>query len=141
MSSSAHRLLTRLGRWPRRLAALACLLLAAGSAVVPDAGRSSGRGASTLRSGEVAVPVPVQTVGEVKPGRRVGVLVPSEQATGPAALVADGLRVVSVQAGDSGIEAGAVVVVATDRAHAVQLARYATRPLLMIVDDLAETDQ
>jgi hypothetical protein len=135
-SSSVQRLLIRLGRWPRRLAALACLLLAAGSALVPDAARAPAPRAAGLRSGEVAVPVPVQNVGEVKPGRRVGVLAPPEQPEQRAVLVADRLRVVSVRSGGSGADAEAVVVVATDRAAAIQLARYATRPLLMIVDDL-----
>jgi hypothetical protein len=133
--SPVHRLLIRVGRWPRRLAALACLLLAAGSALVPDAGRAAARGSIGLRAGEVAVPVPVQNAGEVKPGRRVGVLAPPEQPAQRAVLVADRLRVVSVRPAGSGVDADAVVVVATDRAAALQLARYATRPLLMIVDD------
>ena len=85
------------------------------------------------------MPVPVQNVGEVKPGRRVGVLAPPDEPTQRAVLVGDRLRVVSVRSGGSagsGPDADAVVVVAADRAAALQLARYATRPLVMIVDDL-----
>jgi hypothetical protein len=141
MSGSAQRLLARIGRWPRRIAALLCLLLAAGSALVPHAPAASGSHGlgARLRTGEVAVPVQIASgVASVRPDDRVGVLAPpaDSDTAGDAVLVADHLRVVSMTKASGLSEAGTVVVVATDRARALQLARYVSRPLLMIVDDL-----
>lgn len=137
MIGSAQRLFARVGRWPRRVAALLCLLLAAGSALAPHAPARSNRRPS-LRPGEVAVPVAVQTSTDVAAGDRIGVLAgPSDLGDG-AALVADQLRVLSVRAGLGGLtgDATTVVTVATTRVAAVQLARYANRTLLLITDPL-----
>jgi hypothetical protein len=77
--------------------------------------------------------VSVQSAADVGAGDRVGVLA----ASGGATLIADRLRVLSVRATGSGLagDATAVVTVATDRAHAVMLARYAGRALMLISDD------
>jgi hypothetical protein len=141
MSASAQRLLARIGRWPRRIAALVCLLLAAGSALVPPAPATSapnGLGAH-LRAGEVAVPVQVASgAASVRPADRVGMLAPpvDDEVGGQAVLVADHLRVVSVSSGSGLADAPTIVTVATDRPRALQLARYASRSLLMIVDEV-----
>lgn len=141
MSLSTRRLLARIGRWPRRIAALICLLLAAGSALLPDTRAATvtperGTGAR-LRPGEVAVPVPIGSAGagDVRPGDLVGVLAVPADSTSSAALVADRLRVTSVRSGAAlGGDIGSVVVIATDRARALRLARYSSRPLLLIMD-------
>jgi hypothetical protein len=139
MFRPAPRLLVRIGRWPRRIAALICLLLAAASAVVPHPAAPSTPGVR-LRAGEVAVPVQIARVAaSIRPGGEVGVLAPpaDDAESGDAVLVADHLRVVSVARGSGlGDDPAATVVVATDRAGALRLARYVSRPLLMIVDDL-----
>jgi len=77
--------------------------------------------------------VAVQSAADVDAGDRVGVLVTSTGAT----LIADRLRVLSVRTAGSGLagDATAVVTVATDRAHAVVLAHYAGRALMLISDD------
>jgi hypothetical protein len=137
MSASVQRLFVRIGRWPRRIAALICLLLAAGSALAPHPpARAADRPA--LRPGQVAVPVTVSSAGEVAAGDQVGVLSTPSDAGDDAALVADHLRVLSVHSGGASLtgDASAVVTVATDRAVAVELARYAERTLVLITDDL-----
>ena len=72
MSASLQRLLVRIGRWPRRIAALICLLLAAGSALVPHAARREPPTGRALRRGQVAVPVTVSSAGDVAAGDQVG---------------------------------------------------------------------
>lgn len=141
MSLSTRRLLARIGRWPRRIAALLCLLLAAGSAVLPNTRAATGaaeRGtAARLRSGEVAVPVPIGSAGagDVRPGDLVGILAVPADSTASAALVADHLRVMAVRSGAAlGGDTGSTLVIATDRARAVRLARYSSRPLVLIID-------
>lgn len=146
---SLRRIGARLGRWPRRIACLACLLLAAGSALSPSAATSSaaaGRsgGVDALRAGEVAVPIAVSAGGTatvVRPGDRVGVLAGSSAdgftaRRGSAVLVADQLRVLTVEKAEGGIGGDAMVsvVVATSRSGAVRIARFTGRPLLLIAD-------
>src|ERR1700710_128250 len=100
--ASWNRLLLRLSRWPRRIAGLACLLLARLSAVQPADGAPAASRASTpplarLRPGQVAVPLSVaafETSGLLRVGARVGVL--TGPADGPVRLAADGLRVLSI---------------------------------------------
>jgi hypothetical protein len=139
MFRPAPRVLVRIGRWPRRIAALACLLLAAASAVGAHPAAPSTSGVQ-LRRGEVAVPVQLARVApSVRPADEVGVLAPpaDSDTAGDAVLVADHLRVLSVTRGSEvGNDAAATVVVASDRAGALRLARYVSRPLLMIVDEL-----
>lgn len=120
----------RIGRWPRRIAALACLLLAAASALPRHA---PAQPPHRLHAGQVAVPIAVQSAADVDAGDHVGVLVASSSAT----VIDDRLRVLAVHPAESGLaaEATAVITVATDRAHAVVLARYAGRALMLISDD------
>jgi hypothetical protein len=146
--------LARLSRWPRRIAALICLLFAAGTALAPSgpartaAHRAAGHAAG-LRPDEVAVPVPVSQPGLerlVRPGERVGVLAappaagfgaaPARDSPG-AVLVADHLRVLSLAAGDGaglGADSAPTVVVAATRTEAIRLAAYAGSPMMLFVD-------
>jgi hypothetical protein len=144
MFAVPHRVLVRLGRWPRRIAAVTCLLLAAGSALVPHApAATSAR--HQLGPGEVAVPVTVAVVTAAAPGSRIGLLaapagssgLPGERA-GPATLVADRLRLLAITHSDGGLTgtSGTVVTVAASRTIAIELARYADRALVMIADNL-----
>jgi hypothetical protein len=137
MSASVQHVIARIGRWPRRIAALVCLLLAAGSALVPrPPARATDRPA--LRAGQVAVPVTVSSASEVIAGEHVGILAAPSDDGADATLVADRLRVLSVRTGAASLtgDTGAVVTVATVRAVAVELARYADRTLVLITDDL-----
>lgn len=124
----------RIGPWPRRLAAVLCLLLAAGSALAPPPAHRvhPAVGASRLRPGQVALPVPVPAAGVelVRPGVLIGLL--SQRR-----LVADRLRVLAVRAPDQSVsgDASAVVVVAVDRPQAGQIAASAGH-LALIVDEL-----
>jgi hypothetical protein len=137
--------LVRLARWPRRIAALVCLLLAAATAVVPRAPVASSAGPRLL-PGEVAVPVTVAVATTAAPGSRIGLVaapagssgMPGERA-GPATMVADRLRVLAIARSDGGLAgtSGTVVTVAASRAIAVDLARYADRALVMITDSLS----
>ncbi|HEY8300380.1 MAG TPA: hypothetical protein VIG48_00645 [Jatrophihabitans sp.] len=126
----------RIGPWPRRLAALVCLLLAAGSALTPappgPAHPAVGY-ASRLHAGEVALPVPVAAAGVdlVRPGLQIGLLAQHR-------LVADRLRVLAVHPGDQTLsgDSSAVVVVAVSRSRAATIAGSATDRLVLIVDEL-----
>jgi hypothetical protein len=147
---SLRRIAARLGRWPRRIACLVCLLLAAASAVsshsaptaAADDARNSGAG---LRAGQVAVPVAVDVRGtatSVRPGDRVG-FVAGASVDGFAArpddavLVADHLRVLALENADSGLgsDATVTVVVATSRVNAVRIAGFNGRTMLLIADE------
>jgi hypothetical protein len=136
-SQRMARTSVRLGRWPRRLAALVCLLLAAGSALDP-APTHTARGspsavAARLRPGEVAVPVPVSAAGAAlaRVGERVGLVAPH-------GMLADRLRVLSIHPPDQSLSGddSAVVVVAASRAQAVLVARSTAVRLVLIADDL-----
>jgi hypothetical protein len=147
MFRDRRTLLRWLGRWPRRVAALLCLLLAAASAVTDGSAAhpaaKSGSG-PRLAAGQVAVPVPVTVAADAAPGDRVGVLAgPGDDSTtgdlpppGRATLVADGLRVLSVRDPDSGLTGSdvTIVVVAASRTLAVRLARYSGRAMVLITD-------
>ena len=140
--------LLRLSRWPRRIAALVCLLLAAASTLTPadrtePPARQAGNPIATgLSPGQVAVPVPLTSgpaTAFVRAGDHVGVLTSSDETTraGPT-LVADGLRVLAVSGGAGAADALStdtpVILVAADRADAVRLAAVANRALLVVVD-------
>lgn len=138
-------LLLRLSRWPRRIAALVCLLLAAASTLAPADGSPAARKlpgnpiAEALRSGQVAVPVTVasaRAAAIVHAGDHVGVLTaPDETGRAGPTLVADGLRVLAAAQGGDAMSAEApVIVVAADRTEAVQLAAVAAESLLVVVD-------
>ena len=133
----------RLGRWPRRIAALACLVLAAGSALVPQsptAATARAGIAARLNGAEVAVPLPISVLPPdlVRPGDHVGVLAAADDATSPASLVADGLRVLSLRTDTAAMtsDSATVVVVAAQRAEVVRLARFSTGRLVLFVDRL-----
>jgi hypothetical protein len=134
-SQRMARASARIGRWPRRLAALGCLLLAAGSALAPtDTVRGSpSRTAARLGPGEVAVPVPVSAAGAAlaRVGERVGLVAPH-------GMLADRLRVLSVHPPGESLSGddSAVVVVAVRRAQAVLVARWTAARLVLIADDL-----
>ena len=147
MARRLNPFLLRLSRWPRRIAALVCLLLAAASTLVPADGspaphhsRAGNPVAAALHAGQVAVPVTVSSaraLGFVRTGDHVGILTaPDETDRAGPELVADGLRVLAVS-GDGAALSGdsPVVVVAADRAQAVRLAAGSARPLLVVVDD------
>ena len=146
MASSLSRSLARLSRWPRRIAALGCLLLAGASAITPrsaDPARAAPRPPSvgdSLRPGEVAVPVPVTSspsIGFVRRGDRIGFVAgPSDASTAAASgLIADRLRVLAVSAQDDAGARSTSVVVAASRADAVRLGAIGERPVLVVVDD------
>lgn len=129
----------RIGRWPRRVAALVCLLLAAGSTLVPPAARPVAATSvpARLHDDEVAVALPVGAGADLaRPGDRVGVLAAAQQAGAPAALVADRLRVLRVSAADDslGSPATSTVVVAVARSDAVRLVRFSADRLVLMVD-------
>ncbi len=141
---SLNRVLIRLSRWPRRVAALSCLLLAAASAVSPANGSDPPRSPRTanpiaagLADGQVAVPVRASSVPSadlVRVGDRVGLLTGTDDGGEPATLVADRLRVLAVSSGQDLSTAEPVVVVAANRDQAVRIATSGTRPLLIVVD-------
>ena len=85
------------------------------------------------------LPVSVDGVRAVRAGDRVGVLAvpPDTASSAAAALVADRLRVLSVSAASTalGDSSTAEVLIATDRVHALRLARYSAQPLILILDD------
>lgn len=145
MFRDRRTLLRWLGRWPRRVAALLCLLLAAASAVTDgSAAHPAAKSGPRLAAGQVAVPVPVTVAADAAPGDRVGVLAgPGDDSTsgdllppGRATLVADGLRVLSVRDPGSGLTGSdvTIVVVAASRTQAVRLARYSGRAMVLITD-------
>ncbi len=135
------RLSARIGRWPRRIAALCCLLLAAASAVTQPSHSSNVRTglAHRLRAGEVAIPLAVAagSAAIVQPGDRVGVVDAADDAAS-AALLADGMRVLSIRSEDASLsgDASATVVVAATRSQAVAVAHTTSDRLVLIVDEL-----
>ena len=142
-ASPLARLSARIGRWPRRVAALACLLLAAASALAPTPAPATGhRSGLGLATGEVAVPLTVVTPASlIAAGDRVGVIVADDPLAGgaaPAGLIADRLRVLEVHTDDQALSSGpgTVVVVAARRTEAVVIARFSTERLVLIVDEL-----
>jgi hypothetical protein len=151
VARSLNPFLIRLSRWPRRIAALVCLLLAAASTLAPASGTSAPAPAkhvdnpiaAGLAPGQVAIPVTISSgraAAFVHVGDHVGVLAPSDETTRTRPdLVADGLRVLAVSgAADSGGSMtgdAPVVVVAAGRADAVRLAAAVSRPLLVVVDN------
>jgi hypothetical protein len=139
LATRLRHLSARIGLWPRRIAALICLLLAAGSALVPPrppTARPPIGLAARLRGDEIAVPVPVSATSAalVRPGDRVGVVAAGNRST----LVADHLRVLAVRTDSDGLSgtADAVVVAAASRSDALALAGFATERLVLIVDEL-----
>lgn len=143
MSSSLAALLSALGHWPRRLAALACLLLALGAAVSghrPPAHAASADPARELGPGQRAVPVRLVGVDArtyLRPGDHIDLLAAgSDEPPGSGALIAEHLRVLALVPGDTGPSTdGGAVIVAAGRTDALQIAGQAGRPLLAVRTD------
>ena len=120
LAQRAARTSARIGRWPRRIAALVCLLLAAGSALSPAARqrpargrRQPGRGCAPARSRCRS-----RSAARRADTRPAGVR--GSVCCSPRGLVADRLRVVAVRRRRRRAvrRRAAVVVVAVDRARA-----------------------
>jgi hypothetical protein len=144
MPSALRRWTLVLGRWPRRLAAVACLLLAAGSALShrPATAAGSAHPAATnaiadaLPTGEVAVPVTLARTGAgfVHRDDHIGLYAsPAAGDAGDTQLVADGLRVLSVST-DTGTDGASIVIVAADRGTALRIAAVSQSTLLAVLD-------
>lgn len=141
--------LTRLGGWPRRVAALLCLLLAGGTALArpaaPSASPRTEHGlTSRLRHGQVAVPVVLDAAaatGFLRPGDRIGLLAaPADGFPGTgssAGLIADRLRVLAISGGTGSIggDQGATVIVAADAGTAQRIAAASAGRLLPVLDE------
>jgi hypothetical protein len=150
--SSAY--LARLGRWPRRVAALGCLLLAFASAVTsrhgPRASATGERGSanplvSRLRSGQVAASLTLADPGAsgfLRPDDRVDLYATPGSPGDPPACAADrtplgtGLRVLAVSgsAGGLGGEETSRLIVAVSRNAAAQLASLQTCGMFAVLD-------
>jgi hypothetical protein len=145
MFASLRAALPRLSRWPRRIAALCCLSLAAVSALTPARGREPAQATTTadlLRRGEVAVSVGVTSApSDLQRGDRIGLLAaPAEGGLEPAGslheaqLLADRLRVLAVaRSGTSGTDPPTVLVAAR-RDQALRIAATTGRSVLVVVD-------
>ncbi len=99
-----------------------------GAALLPASARTAG--------GEVAVPVRVAeplVAALIRPGDRVDLLAASSEAGPAAAVVATGVRVLSVPATPDDPGEGTLVVVAADRATASRLAAAAVTSRLSLV--------
>jgi hypothetical protein len=147
----------RLAGWPRRVAALTFLALAAVSAIgdqtgtrtsahgQPDSVRTAGRGPASsgltagLPPGFVAAPVQVADAAAthlIKAGDWVDLLEPPAAEGAAAAVVARGLRVlVVVPAAGSGGQLGAELVVAADEQTELRLATAVSGRVFVAVRD------
>lgn len=141
MFTSHHRTLARLSRWPRRIAALGCLLLAGASAVVPAGGRATPRRIASLGAqlnrDEVAMSVAVASAPSyLHRGDRIGLLAgPDESGSNlRSGILADRLRVLAVPPVDSSGTDPPTVLVAANRAAAIRIAATTGRPALVVVD-------
>lgn len=145
------RLSARIGRWPRRLACAACLLLAALSALGGTgsdsaAGRPLRSGpAAQLRPGEVAVPVTLAdpaAAGYLRPGDQLGLLADpaspvTGQPSGRASVLAEDVRVLAITRSSgiaSGADEGATLLVAARRDQALRIAAAAADAITPILD-------
>lgn len=146
--------LARLGRWPRRVAALGCLLLAFASAVSARHGpRASAAGehgsgnplASRLRPGQVAASVSLDDPGAarlLRAGDRVDLYATSNSGDPPACAAAartplgSGLRVLAVSgpSGGFGGDGASRLIVALSRGAAAQLAALQTCGMFAVLD-------
>lgn len=156
MRTRSRRLVRRLSGWPRRVAALVCLLLAAVSAVgvgqphpsapagavAPGGVGSGNRNAHPVRAMPVRLAAPLAAV--VHRGDRIDLLAaPSEPGVAAraspfgaaaAAVVIRHVRVLAVRMPPQALGDGdAVVVVAVRSDQALRLAQYAQAVLLVSV--------
>jgi hypothetical protein len=147
--------LARLGRWPRRVAALGCLLLAFASAVTsrhsPRASATGEQGSanplvSRLRSGQVAASLTLADPGAsgfLRSGDRVDLYAtPGASGDPPACAAAgrtplgSGLRVLAVSGSSGGLggEGTSRLIVAVSRNAAAQLAALRTCGMFAVLD-------
>jgi hypothetical protein len=145
--------LSRLGRWPRRIAALCCLVLAAGSAVTARRGPAAGADAgshsgnpilSRLSPGKVAAPVTVggtAATGYLRTGDRIDLYATADDSSACTGLagaspIGTALPVLAVGgsahaiAGDDHLG----LVVAVDHAVAARLATLQTCGMFAVLD-------
>jgi hypothetical protein len=153
MTRTLYARLARLGRWPRRIAALLCLVLAAASALSaqrPVAARVPATAAPTgvagrLAPGQLAVPVTLSDDSATRylhTGDRIDLYAtpdPASIVTAPAALVGTGLLVIEVlpspaAAGPANGTDGTRVIVAVERRLAGRIAGTNGRMILAVVD-------
>jgi Flp pilus assembly protein CpaB len=142
--------LLRLNGWPRKLAALACLVAAAGSAVAGGHGaRANARGTPAAvhhPGGGTGLAVPIRfdagLASTVRPGQRIDVLAaPSEDAPARArdaplaSVVVRSARVIAVRLPSelTGASDQAVIVVAVPRQDALRLTAFAGSVLVPAV--------
>lgn len=150
MPPSLRNLLIVLGRWPRRLAAVACLLLAGTSALAAraDASRPGAEASQPARPSaagdRLGVPVHVRGGGYLRAGDRVDLIsapVTAAPAFGDTDPPGDGLRPAAgatvvagdvrvVRVGPSADGDGSDLVVSVDRATALRLAALGSRELV-----------
>ncbi|MGI8761181.1 MAG: RcpC/CpaB family pilus assembly protein [Jatrophihabitantaceae bacterium] len=138
-----------LGRWPRRIAAAACLLLAAASALSAQrapVGTAApvvpGTPVERLAPGQVAMPVRLAGGASfVKPGDRVDLLAAAgdpglDAAPATLRIAAEGLLVLAVTEAkpDTGSADGVEVLVATERTVAARIAALGTRQIFAALD-------
>lgn len=151
MTPTLHARLARLGRWPRRVAALGCLALAAVSALsaphrtpadTPKGGPAPAGIAARLAPGQVAVPVTLSddsASAYLRSGDRIDLYATSNPDSGgpkPAVPVAARLPVISVltPSADRQASGGTRVIVAADAATAARVAGAAGQPILAVID-------
>lgn len=140
MFVSLRATLARWSRWPRRLAALGCLALAAASALGPPSRAATHRAPTTadlLRAGEVAISVSVtSTPSALQRGDHIGLLTGADdsgRAPPSAAVIADRLRVLAAPRAGDGADTTSILV-AADRATAVRIAANTPGPMLVVLD-------
>jgi hypothetical protein len=150
MTRTWYDRLTRLGRWPRRVAALLCLALAAASAlsgrhgpVHPSHSPARHPGiAAELAPGRLAVPVVLSddaASSYIRSGDRIDLYASADDGAGvsrPATLVAAGLPVISVLTPkyDSPGAGGTRVIVSAEPLIAARIAGTNSQSILAVVD-------
>lgn len=132
MSPTLNRLLLQLGRWPRRIAVVVCVVLAVASSISGRAsdGPQAAAPLARLKAGQVAVPVTLSqggTDGVITSGDHVGLLTAST-------VVADHLLVLRVSAVPTGEDGTASILVAADRTTALRIAATSSQSVLAVVD-------
>ncbi|MEO6885821.1 MAG: RcpC/CpaB family pilus assembly protein [Jatrophihabitantaceae bacterium] len=164
MVISIRNRLARLGRWPRRIAALLCLALAAVSAFAPPTARApdatartahdpvthqpSGQQAVALEPGQVAVAVRLADGGAgaqfMRPGDRIDLIAGAPTDTPspgngrtPVPIVDVGVLAVRSPppiSAEAGAAAATEVVVALSRRQITQLAGFSDRTVFAALD-------
>ncbi len=148
MFASMRPMLARLSRWPRRIGALACLLLAVASALPPRGAprlhHPATRTADLLFAGEVAVTVVVTSTPDgLHQGDRIGLLAGADADGGgsgtagssaTASMLADRLRVLAPPIKDASGTDPPSVLVAARRGDALRIAAHSGQSIFVIID-------